>query len=122
MTDRPALLLVGHGSRSPAGVAEYWDFAAVVRELEPDLRVGCGFIELAEPDLDTAIDDLVAGGATSVVAVPLLLLGAGPLKNDGPAALHPGRHRHPGGHLAHPPDPRVPPSVPARPPHPIRPA
>ena len=92
----PALLLVGHGSRSAAGVAEYWEMARVLGEAAPGLAVGCGFIELARPDLDTAIDDLVARGATSVVASPLILLGAGHLKNDGPAALHRGRHRHPG--------------------------
>ncbi|MGI8775971.1 MAG: sirohydrochlorin chelatase [Acidimicrobiales bacterium] len=95
MTSHPALLVVGHGSRSAAGVAEYWKLADVVRSQAPDVEVGCGFIELAPPDLDTAIDDLVASGATSVVASPLILLGAGHLKNDGPAALHRGRHRHP---------------------------
>ena len=92
---RPALLIVGHGSRSTAGVAEYWRLAEVVRAQAPELAVGCGFIELARPDLDTAIDSLIAAGATSVVASPLILLGAGHLKNDGPAALHRGRHRHP---------------------------
>jgi len=99
MTGHPALLIVGHGSRSAAGVAEYWRLAEVVAAQAPHLAVGCGFIELSSPDLDTAIDDLVAGGATSVVAGPLVLLGAGHLKNDGPAALHRGRHRHPGVEL-----------------------
>src|SRR6266404_2040161 len=94
--ENPALLLVGHGSRSPKGVAAYWDFAAVLKDRAGDLRLGCGFIELAEPDLDTAIDELVGAGATSVVAVPLVLLGAGHLKSDGPAALARGRRRHPG--------------------------
>lgn len=95
-TDTPSLLLVGHGSRSTAGVAEYWDFAAVLTERAGDMQVGCGFIELAEPDLDTAVDKLVADGASHVVAVPLVLLGAGHMKNDGPAALARGRLRHPG--------------------------
>jgi sirohydrochlorin ferrochelatase len=95
VADQPALLIVGHGSRSPAGVAEYWDLAKVVTEAAPDLDVGCGFIELAEPDLDAAVDRLVGRGAASVVAVPLVLLGAGHMKDDGPAALHRGRHRHP---------------------------
>jgi len=93
--ERPALLIVGHGSRSSAGVDEYWKLAAEVKAAAPDLRVGCGFIELAGPDLDTAIDDLVAVGATSVVAVPLVLLGAGHMKNDGPSALRRARGRHP---------------------------
>jgi len=92
----PALLLVGHGSRSARGVAAYWQFADVVQAAAPQLRLGCGFIELAEPDLDTAIGQLVAAGATSVVAVPLVLLGAGHMKNDGPAALARARRRHPG--------------------------
>ncbi len=94
MAEAPALLLVGHGSRSSLGVSAYWEFADVVQSEAPDLRLGCGFIELAEPDLDTAIDQLVAAGATSVVAVPLVLLGAGHMKNDGPAALARARDRH----------------------------
>jgi cobalt/nickel transport system ATP-binding protein len=94
--DAPALLLVGHGSRSPAGVSAYWRFADAVQAEAPDLRLGCGFIELAEPDLDAAVASLVEGGATSVVAVPLVLLGAGHMKNDGPAALARARQRHPG--------------------------
>lgn len=89
-------MLVGHGSRSPAGVAEYWRLAAVLRAAAPTLEVGCGFIELARPRLDEGIESLVAAGATSVVAVPLVLLGAGHMKDDGPAALHRARERHPG--------------------------
>ncbi len=92
---------MGHGSRSAAGVAEYWDLARVVSETAPELDVGCGFIELARPDLDTAVDRLVERGAASVVAVPLVLLGAGHMKDDGPAALHRGRHRHPGVRFAY---------------------
>ncbi|MDQ1445066.1 MAG: sirohydrochlorin cobaltochelatase [Acidimicrobiaceae bacterium] len=111
MADAPALLLVGHGSRSAAGVDAYWEFAAVLRDRAPDLRIGCGFIELAAPDLDTAIDDLVAGGATSVVAVPLVLLGAGHLKSDGPAALARGRLRHPGVSFSYARDLGIHPSV-----------
>ena len=95
MAEHPSLLIVGHGSRSAAGVAEYWDLARVVADQGPELDVGCGFIELAEPDLDAAVDRLVERGAASVVAVPLVLLGAGHMKDDGPAALHRGRHRHP---------------------------
>jgi cobalt/nickel transport system ATP-binding protein len=91
----PALLLVGHGSRSAPGVAAYWRFAEVVRGRAPELRFGCGFIELAHPDLETAISEIVARGATSVVAVPLVLLGAGHMKDDGPATLARARIRHP---------------------------
>jgi cobalt/nickel transport system ATP-binding protein len=92
----PALLLIGHGSRSAAGVDEFWAFSRLVdHEAGSEVPVGSGFIELAEPDLDTAIDKLVVDGATAIVGVPLVLLGAGHLKNDGPAALARGRERHP---------------------------
>ena len=91
-----ALLLIGHGSRSEAGVAEYWEFFAEVHRQAGEFPVGGGFIELAQPDLDTAVDKLVADGASGIVGVPLVLLGAGHLKNDGPAALARGRTRHPG--------------------------
>jgi cobalt/nickel transport system ATP-binding protein len=96
-----ALMLVGHGSRSPEGVAEYWRLAGVLRRVAPALDVGCGFIELAEPDLDAGFDALVAGGARSVVAVPLVLLGASHLKADGPEAMARARLRHPGVHFAY---------------------
>ena len=96
MTLDPALLLIGHGSRSPAGVAEYWRFTEVLRREAPATTMGFGFIELAEPDLDTAVDKLVAEGARSIVGVPLVLLGAGHMKNDGPACMARGRRRHPG--------------------------
>jgi cobalt/nickel transport system ATP-binding protein len=89
-------MLVGHGSRSAEGVAEYWRLADVLRAAAPGLEVGCGFIELARPRLDEGIETLVGTGATSVVAVPLVLLGAGHMKDDGPAALHRARERHPG--------------------------
>lgn len=92
----PALLLVGHGSRSAEGVAEYWQLADVLRQCAPALEVGCGFIELAEPDLDAGLDALVSSGSASVCAVPLVLLGAGHLKTDGPAAMARARLRHPG--------------------------
>ncbi len=98
MATDPALLVIGHGSRDQAGVAEYWRFVDLVARTT-DVPVGGGFIELAEPDLDTAIDKLVADGATHVVGVPLVLLGAGHMKLDGPAALDRGRRRHPYVHF-----------------------
>jgi sirohydrochlorin cobaltochelatase len=93
MTD---LLLVGHGSRDPAAAKE---FGAVVELIEARLvgrRVTGGFLELSDPPIDAAVDDLVAAGADDVVAVPYVLFGAGHLKDDGPAVLARARRRHPG--------------------------
>lgn len=96
MSDRPALLLIGHGSRSDAGVAQFLRFAEALRARAPGVEVGHGLIEFAVPDLDGAVDELVERGVREVVAVPLVLLGAGHLKDDGPAALARARRRHPG--------------------------
>lgn len=96
---RPGLLALGHGSRDADGVEEFWALAEAIRALAGQLPTGFGFIELAEPLVDEAIDRLVSAGATEVVTVPLVLLGAGHLKNDGPAALARARQRHPGVHF-----------------------
>jgi cobalt transport protein ATP-binding subunit len=90
----PALLVVGHGSRDADGVEEFWALAEAVREVAGDLTLDFGFIEMAEPLVDEAIDRLVASGAQRVDSVPLVLLAAGHLKNDGPAALERARRRH----------------------------
>ncbi|EHN12368.1 ATPase component NikO of energizing module of nickel ECF transporter [Patulibacter medicamentivorans] len=94
--DRPSLVLVGHGSRDADHVEEFWDLVRFVGELDPELHHAGGFIELAEPSADAAIDRLVADGATEIVSVPIVLLAAGHLKNDGPATLARARIRHPG--------------------------
>ena len=61
----------------------------------PGALVGSGLIELAEPDIDTGVDAVVDRGAKKIIAVPLVLLGAGHMKNDGPDALRRARLRHP---------------------------
>ena len=89
-------LLVGHGTRSPQGDAELRRFGTAMAAARPAVRMRQGYIEHMEPGLDEALDDLVAAGALRVTAVPLVLLGAGHLKDDGPAALARARGRHPG--------------------------
>jgi sirohydrochlorin cobaltochelatase len=96
MTPDPALLIVGHGSRSQEAADEFHAFADVVRARAPHLTVGAGFIELAKPAIGEVVAGLVDGGTTDVVAVPLMLLAAGHTKNDIPATLTRERLRHPG--------------------------
>jgi cobalt/nickel transport system ATP-binding protein len=92
----PDLLLIGHGSRDPAAAGEFAALRDLVAARLPGRRVGGGFLELADPPVDRAVDDLVAAGATDVMAVPYVLFGAGHLKDDGPAVLGRARRRHPG--------------------------
>ncbi len=76
-------------------MAQCRELADLVEKLAPDVASELGFIELADPAVSVAIDRLVAGGERCVVAVPMVLLAAGHLKNDGPAALSEARARHP---------------------------
>ncbi|MDQ7029546.1 MAG: sirohydrochlorin chelatase [Ardenticatenia bacterium] len=87
MTNAPnALVLVGHGSRDPEGVAQYTHFArAVAARL--NVAVYPCFLELADPPIASAPEQAVQGGATHVVVMPLFLGPAGHQKNDVPALL-----------------------------------
>ena len=97
---RPALLIVGHGTTSRAGVAEHLALAERVRALipqrAPGIDVGAGFVELAPPPISTAVADLVARGNRHVVVVPLVLFDAGHAKTDVPASVNLARAEHPG--------------------------
>jgi sirohydrochlorin cobaltochelatase len=96
MSERPALLLAGHGTTSQAGIAEYFALADQVRALAPELTVGAGFLELSPPPLSVAIGDLVAAGHCHVVVVPLVLFGAGHAKTDIAALVIQARRGYPG--------------------------
>jgi sirohydrochlorin cobaltochelatase len=74
---RPGLVVVGHGTRSAAGVAEFHAFLDVVRGLAPDLDVAGGFLELSAPPLTDAVGALRDRGHPTLGVVPLVLVGAG---------------------------------------------
>jgi sirohydrochlorin cobaltochelatase len=101
----PALLIVGHGTRSQAGVAEYLALADRVRALvparAPGVAVGTGFIELSPPPISAAVAELVAGGHRHLVVVPLVLFDAGHAKTDVPASVNLARADHPGARFTY---------------------
>jgi sirohydrochlorin cobaltochelatase len=92
---REPLLLVGHGTRDDAGVAEFGKFIARVQGRLP-IDVAGGFIELSPPPLTEAVAELVARGHRRLAAVPLILVSAGHGKGDIPGALARESIRHPG--------------------------
>jgi sirohydrochlorin cobaltochelatase len=95
---RPALLLAGHGTRDPAGVAAFGACTArIAAALAPQgVDVAGGFIELSAPPLRDAVAELTGRGHRHLVAVPLVLSAASHSKSDIPAALARERARHPG--------------------------
>ena len=96
--NRPPLLLAGHGTRDPAGVAAFTAFTTRLqaRFAPQGIDVTGGFIELSAPPLRDAVTELTGRGHRRVVAVPLVLSAASHAKSDIPAALARERARHPG--------------------------
>ncbi len=98
MTESKAMLVVGHGTRSAAGVGEFASFITRLqkRSEAPYPCAAGGFIELSDPPVTDAVGELVAQGHRALIAIPLVLVAAGHGKGDIPAALMREQVRHPG--------------------------
>jgi sirohydrochlorin cobaltochelatase len=98
MSTPTPLLVVGHGTRSTAGVAAFGLLVERIgkRLAEDRVDVAGGFIELAPPPLTEAVGGLVAAGHRHLAAVPLMLVAAGHGKGDIPGAMAREQGRHPG--------------------------
>ena len=56
-----ALLIAGHGSRDPDGIAEFLDLARHFRAARPELPLEIAFLEFARPTIQEGLDRLIAG-------------------------------------------------------------
>ncbi len=59
LAQRPGLLLVGHGTRDPRGLAEFQTIARQVAELADGFLVEACYLELAEPSIAAAMRQLL---------------------------------------------------------------
>ncbi len=93
-----SLLLIAHGSRRDASNDEVRGLAtAVSAHMDGRYdRVGCAFLELAEPGIAAAIDREVDAGATEVVCFPYFLAAGHHVIRDVPEIVEAARERHPG--------------------------
>ena len=92
---RPALLVVGHGTKSEQGSAQFAELVERVQLRVPHADVSGGFLELSPPPIQDAVRALVDAGHRTVDVVPLVLVAAGHSKGDIPAALKREELRHP---------------------------
>jgi sirohydrochlorin cobaltochelatase len=81
------VLVVGHGTADPVGVAETRVVADRIAEILPGVPVGLGFLEVLGPTIADAMATLAAAGCREVIVAPLLLFEAGHAKRDIPDAL-----------------------------------
>lgn len=98
---RPPLVIAGHGTRDPEGVAAVLALVERVRALVPDVRVQPGFVELTEPSIAEALDDVLAGDGGSAVVVPLMIGTGGHVREDIPEAIQAGRREHPDANVVY---------------------
>lgn len=82
-----ALVVAGHGSRDPEGVAQFERFVDVVRLRAAGRIVEHGYLEFARPTIDEGVRKAIAAGASRVSVVPGVLLGATHAKNDMPVEV-----------------------------------
>jgi sirohydrochlorin cobaltochelatase len=82
-----AVLLVGHGTRDAAGVAEFLLLAERVRGLMTPRPLEACFLELAQPTIADGLKRLIDRRAERIAVVPLLLTAAGHAKRDIPCAI-----------------------------------
>jgi sirohydrochlorin ferrochelatase len=78
------LLIAAHGTRSAAGTATTVALAEAVAAARPDVPVSLCFLDVAEPSLATALDELAG---RPVVVVPLLLSAGYHVTTDIPAVV-----------------------------------
>lgn len=87
-TEKPAVLVVGHGSRDVDGVNEFFRLASHLRETFPERLCTTGFLEFATPTISEGLEKLIGQGARKITALPGMLMAAGHAKNDIPSELN----------------------------------
>ncbi|CAN5817983.1 CbiX/SirB N-terminal domain-containing protein [soil metagenome] len=97
----PALLLIAHGTRNPAGATEMERLCTHLRARLSAPVAAAWLEDFSDPDAVTAANELVADGARRIVTLPFLVLGAGHAKTDVPAAVQAVRRAHPDVATAH---------------------
>ena len=81
------VLLVGHGTRHERGRAEFLETASDVAARIPQALVEPCFLELGEPNIAVGVRRLAEQRVDRICVVPLMLLAAGHVKRDIPAAV-----------------------------------
>jgi len=88
---RGGLLLIGHGTDDPAGVAETVELCRLVADMLPNVVVELAYLEHSLPTIAEAVErlaDRLPGGIDCPVrAVPLMLAAAGHAKRDIPRQI-----------------------------------
>ncbi len=90
-----AIVIIAHGSRAAAANEEVRRLAAWLASQSIADLVAPAFLEQTTPSLATAVDDLVAAGATTILVFPLFLNSGRHVARDVPTAVFDAAERYP---------------------------
>ena len=66
-------LIIAHGSRRQEANDHLFSIADYIRQTMPGSAIEAAFLELAEPDIPTAVDRLLSAGITEITVIPFFL-------------------------------------------------
>lgn len=89
------VVLFAHGSRDPLWRKPVEAVATRMAERAAGVRVSCAYLELTEPDLQTAVQTLVDNGVTAIRVVPMFLGVGRHAREDLPLLMAELKARHP---------------------------
>ncbi|MEY4980012.1 MAG: hypothetical protein RLZZ352_2282 [Pseudomonadota bacterium] len=89
------VIVFAHGSRDPLWRVPVESVARQIAATDPAARVACAYLELCEPDLAHAAQQLVAQGANRVRVLPLFFGMGKHAREDLPQLMHSLRQTHP---------------------------
>src|SRR5689334_19666457 len=81
------IVLFAHGARDPEWARPFEAIRDRIRQQRPECPIALAYLEMMEPPLEAAIDQVIAGGASSVTVFPLFMAQGGHLKKDLPRIL-----------------------------------
>ena len=82
-----AIILFGHGARDARWREPFDRLQSLWCSQHPQVEVQLAFLEMMEPSLEEAVEQLTAKGADNIVIVPIFFGQGGHLRNDFPALL-----------------------------------
>ena len=91
---KTALILFAHGSRDPSWAAPFHAIKAKIAAAKPDLRVELAYLELMEPALRDAMNDIASDGHRHIAIAPLFMAQGAHVKRDLSLALQELRKQH----------------------------
>lgn len=90
------VIFFAHGSRDPLWRAPIEAVAQALQQQHANALCVCAYLELNEPDLATACQQLVTAGCTQITVLPMFLGTGRHARNDLPVLVQALRTQHPG--------------------------